>query len=225
MSAAPSTRGNAAKVELASVNKTRCVRGRLWKSNITSTEDGQTDRQTRWGRCGSEEFPSCWKLIHHPVCRAKQWWISSLPAPLLSPPLHLSVFNPPPLCQKSDSLLLSSTRSEKIKLWLIGGADDHTASPALLSVFNSYLAHSTRLPPSLCVLGRLLQIHIKTKVLCKWVAHRPELSAAFCAHQRQKTFLLHRNKQASYRLTCTPVMIRLQWAHTALIFMRSQMRH
>ena len=52
---------------------------------------------------------------------------------------------------ESDSLLLSSTRFEKIKLLLIGGADDHTVSPALLSVFYSYLAHSARLPSSLCV--------------------------------------------------------------------------
>lgn len=57
-------------------------------------------------------------------------------------------FNLPPPCQ-SLTVSCSLRHDSEIKLLLIGGADDHTVSPALLSVFNSYLAHSTPLSSSL----------------------------------------------------------------------------
>ena len=122
---------------------------RMDRKTDRQTDRQLTDRRTCWGHWGSEEFPSCWKLIRHPVFQAKKWWVSSLPATLLSPPLYLSVFNLPLLCQ---SPTLSCSLQQ---LPLIGGADDHTVSTALLSVFNSYLAHSTRLFLPLCAFGRI----------------------------------------------------------------------
>ncbi len=89
---------------------------------------------------------------------------------------------------ESESVLLSATRSERIKLLLTGGADDHTVSPGLLSVFNSYLARSTPLYSSLCIWVGFLQIHIKTKLLCKWLAHRPGLCAIFSYAPKKKNF-------------------------------------
>ncbi len=96
-------------------------------------------------------------------------------------------FNLPKLCWP-DSLLLSSTRFEKIKLSVISAADDHTVPAALLSVFNSYLAHSAPLSFSSCTWMDFCRFISKLNCCATdygstmtWA-----LCAVFCMHQGRK---------------------------------------
>lgn len=126
-----------------------------WKLTITEelvSDDSATlctgHTEICCGRC-SEEFPSCWKFIHHPFCQAKKSRISSLQLLFCLLPFISCFFN---LSLRLVRVWLSPPLlNEKIKLLLIGGADDHTVSPGLLSAFNSYHTHSTPLTSSLYI--------------------------------------------------------------------------
>lgn len=162
----------------------------MWKSNITSTEDGQTERERyAGGNVAERNFPS-----------AENPSITSLPSKeemvdLISPSssfvssplscwflisLHLTVW--------LSAALFNTIWEDKTLCWLVVLT---TTQFLLLPFYLSLTAFSPTLPVSLTLCtfwGDFCRFITKTELLCNWLAYPPGLYAIFCMRQRRKHF-------------------------------------